>query len=477
MDVADRIRRGVKWLALGKAATQVILWGCTIVTMRLLAPADYGLVALAAVFMSFVALFQELGLRVRLVQLEKLEHDYVRAVYGLSILVNLTLALCLVAAAPLIAAFFGEERLALIVTLLAVQFLFSSIAVIPDAMIRRSLDFRALTLVEMLQSTSGALLTLALAWMGYGVWSLVCGTLLAALVKSLGLIWISPFRALPRLTFKGMRSTLVFGGYVTGQRIVWWLYSRVSTVLLGRVHDAATVGIYSVAATFAYMPLEKLGSIVATATFSGLSRVASDMPVFRAYLTKGVRLLSVTGFPVFYGIAAVIAELTPLVLGEKWLPIVPVTQLLCLVMPLRMLNGPLTESLNALGKPAAAWNNVLIVAVFVIAGVAAGVAWGPIGVAWGWVASMPVAFLVSTARVARHTRIGLGPLIRPIVPAAMAGGGMLAILYLLRPMLPLPFPSWQGLAATVLLGGLLYIPAILLADRQGARLVLSILRR
>ncbi|MCW5729141.1 MAG: lipopolysaccharide biosynthesis protein [Alphaproteobacteria bacterium] len=477
MDVADRIRRGVKWLALGKAATQVILWGCTIVTMRLLAPADYGLVALAAVFMSFVALFQELGLRVRLVQLEKLEHDYVRAVYGLSILVNLTLALCLVAAAPLIAAFFGEERLALIVTLLAVQFLFSSIAVIPDAMIRRSLDFRALTLVEMLQSTSGALLTLALAWMGYGVWSLVCGTLLAALVKSLGLIWISPFRALPRLTFKGMRSTLVFGGYVTGQRISWWFYTGFSTMILGRLFDAATVGIYTVAHTIAFMPLEKLGSIMATASFAGLSRVAGDMPVFQAYLLKGVRLLSVAGFPVFFGIAAIVAELTPLVLGEKWLPIVPVAQLLCLVMPLRMLNGPLTESLNAIGKPAAAWNNVLIVAVFVIAGVAAGVAWGPVGVAWGWVASFPVAFLISTARVARHCGLAYREFLRPMLPAAGLAGAMLTGLHFGRPYLPLPFPSWEGLAATVLLGILFYGPATLLLDREGSRQVRALLKR
>lgn len=477
MDVADRIRRGVKWLALGKAATQIVLWGCTIVTMRLLAPADFGLVALAAVFISFVGLFQELGLRVRLVQLQTLEHEYVRAVYGLSILVNFVLALGLVALSPLIATFFGEERLALIVTLLAAQFLFSSLAVIPDAMVRRSLDFRALTLVEMVQSTCGALLTLTLAWQGYGVWSLVCGTLAATFIKSAGLVLISPFRAWPLLRLRGMGSTLVFGGYVTGQRIVWWFYTGFSTMILGRLFDAAIVGIYTVAHTIAFMPLEKLGSIVATATFSGLSRVAGDMQVFRTYLLKGLRLLSVAGFPVFFGIAAVVAELTPLVLGEKWLPIVPVTQLLCLVMPLRMLNGPLTESLNALGKPAAAWNNVMIVAVFVITGVAAGVAWGPVGVAWGWAATMPAAFLVSTARVARHIGIGLGPLLRPILPAAGAAGAMLAILYLLRPVLPLPFPSWQGLAATVALGGLLYLPAIIFLDREGSRQVLSMLRR
>lgn len=477
MDVPAKIRAAVKWLSFGKILSQILAWAFSILTIRLLAPEDYGLMALATVFISFLNLFEELGLRVRLVQIKELDPGYVRDVYGLSILVNCLLAAVLVVASPAIAWFFDEERVRAIVMVMAAQFVISSLAVIPDAMIKRNLDFRAVTIVDICQGFLASSLTLVMAWMGYGVWSLVAGSVSGSLFRTAALMWISPFRAWPRLRLSGMRETLAFGGFVTMQRVAWWIYTRFDRMLLGKAYDTHLVGIYSVGLDLAYLPLEKLGSTVAVAAFTGLSRVANEIATFRTYLLKGINVLSVAMFPVFYGIGAIAFEIVPLLLGKDWLAVAPITLAFCLVMPLRMINGPLTEALNSLGRPAAAMWATIAIAVVVVLGVVGGIGWGPLGVAVGWAVAFPFAFIGNAILVARYVKIGFRDYARVIVPAWIAAGLMMVAVFYTRPLLPWPAPSVPGVIASVAIGVFVYSGVIALLDRNAVRLLLTMLRR
>jgi teichuronic acid exporter len=477
MDVADRVRSGVKWLAFGKFGSQAVTWTFSILTLRLIAPDDYGLLAMASIFILFLALFQELGLRVRLVQLLELDREYVRAVYGMSVLTNVVLASLLIAGAPLIAALFAEPRLTAVVMVLAGQFVISSLAVIPDAMIRRNLDFRAMAAIEIAQGLAAASAALALAWYGFGVWALVAATIVGTSVRTVGLIWVSPFRALPSFRFKGMQETLLFGGHVTGQRVLWWAYTSFDKFLLGRMFDVHTVGLYSVAQHLAHLPLEKMGSTVATASFAGLSRVAGDPPTFRTYLLKGLALLSIVGVPVFLGIAVVAEDLVPLLLGAKWASVAPIVTMICLVMPLRMLNGPLVESLNSVGRPALGMAMTGVTAISVIAGVAIGIRWGAMGVATAWGVAFALSFVGTTIYMLRRLGVSVVGFLRAVLPSVIAGVIMVCVVKLARGHIGPPVPSLPSLLASIVIGATVYVGTIALIDRSGLRLVRGMIRR
>jgi teichuronic acid exporter len=477
MDVADRIRAGIKWLALGKIGSQLIVWIFTIITIRILTPDDYGLLAIASIFMLFLSLFEELGLRARLVQLEQVDHDYARTVYGISIIANLVIALLLVAFAPLVALLFAEPRMTPILWTLSLLFVVGSLSAIPEAMINRALDFRSVAIIEVVQKSLAAALTLALAWLGCGYWALVGGMVASRVIRTAGLMWASPFHAWPLFRFRGLGGTLAFGGHITGQGLIWWAFISYDQFLIGRLFGPHVLGIYSVALDLAYAPLAKVGSTISSTSFTGLSRVASDPQMFRDYLQKGMRVLVVITFPLFFGMSAVAVDVIPLLLGPNWSPAAPIMAVLCLSMPFRAMTPPLVASLNSLGLPHIALRATMWMGVLVVAAVSIGIAWGPVGVATGWLVAAVLGTGLTAGAVVRQKRLFVADLARCVLPACGAATVMLAVVHLARAQLPLGTSVPFACAMEIMLGAAVYATLIAVLDRPGLRLARSMVWR
>jgi teichuronic acid exporter len=475
MDIGDRIRSGARWLGATKVIAQTYTWILTVITMRLLSPDVYGLLAIATIFVSFLALFEELGIRVKLVQMKEYTLEYVRSVYGLSIVVNLTLALALIVFSPLIAAFFNREELALVVAVLAMQFILSSFAVIPDVMLKRELNFSRLALIDLAQGMTGATVTLVLAWLGEGVWALVFGTIAATLVRTVGLLVASPFKSLPSFKFRGLGETLQFGGIVTAQRLVWWTYSNVDRVLIGRFFDTHSLGIYSAGSQLATMPLDKIGNMLNVLSFTGLARAKDDEAQFRHFLVRAATLVSVTLFPIFFGIAVVANELVPLVFGNRWAGMEEVAAIIALSVPARCLSTPLVESLNSLGKPLESLKCTIVTGLLFVLAASIGVAFGIEGVAIGIVAASLLSFANNLRVLGRVAGLAARSILNAIslpLGASMIMGISLA---LIRPLLPFEFPSVQGLLVSIVFGAGIYSAILFAFDRAAFNLALSFL--
>ena len=476
MDLGSRIKSGVRWLGVGKATVQIYTWVLTILTMRILEPHVYGLLAIATIFLSFLSLFEELGLRMKLVQMKEFTTEYLRSLYGLSIVTNGILACSLMVAAPLIAVFFKQAELKAVIIVLASQFLVSSLAVIPDAMIKRQLDFRTISIVDIAQAVSAATLTLFLAARGFGVWSLVYGTIAGTVVRTLSLVVASPFRAWPSFNFAGLGPTLRFGGLVTASRLVWWAFSNLDRFLIGRFFDTHLLGVYSGGAQLATMPLDKVGSILNLVSFAGLARAADDLKAFRHYLLRACRLVALMMFPVFFGIAAIAREVVPVVFGPRWLGMETVMAILALSVPARSLSLPLIESLNSLGKPQEVLKCSLVAAVMYVTGILLGLSWGLQGIATGIVLAGGFTFATNLRIVEKNTRVSTLQIVKEVWKPLLASIAMLCLLLVLRPVLPLPFPTLGGLCLSIGVGGAFYLGLIALIDREGFLLLVNLVR-
>jgi O-antigen/teichoic acid export membrane protein len=467
VDVADKIRSGARWLGAAKLVTQIYTWILTVMVMRLLVPEDYALMAMAGVFMGFVAQFEDLGVRVKLVQMPEYTRDYARSVFGLVLVTNLALVALLTLAAPFIADFFSQPRLVAIIATLSLGLMISAWGSIPDAFIKRQLDFRSLAIVDVVRAVVTSTSTLALAYFEFGVWSLVWGVLIGTIVGTVGRMIASPFRALPSFNFRGLDDTLRFGGLVMLQRLGWWAYSGLDSVLIGRFYPASALGTYSLAASLATMPLEKVGQIFNVLSFTGLSRVNQDRETFRHYMRRGTRLVGLILFPVFIGIAAIGVEFEQVVLGEKWTGVGTLAGVLALAALPRCVSVVLNESLNSLGKPLLLFQCVMVTTVLFAVGIVSGLPFGLQAVASGVAAAAGLALLNNVRVVSRELEIPMTDLLAGLWRPALASLVMLAALSLVRPLVPVPYPSWGGLLFTVGLGAAIYGGLIVMFDRHG----------
>lgn len=477
MEIRDRVLNAIKWSASTKLLGQIITWGTTIYVIRLLRPEDYGLMALAFLFINFLLMLKELGLGAVLVQKEELEDQLVRKVFGFLLSANFLLFLVLLLLAPIIADFFDEPRLILLVRVLSLQFLIMAFEIVPMALLERELNLRKKSLAQLFGQIVGGVVSLSFALAGYGVWSLVYGALADSLVRTIGMNIAYPFLKLPIFSFKGMKESISFGGFVTGERVMWYLYNQADILIIGKLLGKDLLGIYSVAMHLSSLIMHKTGEVIYTVSFPAFSKVQRDKKKVGEYFLKAVRILGILVFPIFFGMSAIAQEIVTVLLGEKWIETIIVLEILCLVMPLRMISNLLPPMLQGIGKPNLSLYNLTIAIIVMPIAFIVGSHWGLIGVSLSWVIAFPFVLLIMLRkslwmielRVVDVVTVTIGPF---IISAIM----LFAIHYVKNHFLHELAPI-LNLFLLILFGAIIYSSLLLLTNRKGCREIFYLLTK
>ena len=362
--------------------------------MRLLAPADYGLVAMAMVPIGLIQLMEALGMGSALVQKKDLERQMIEQVFALLLLFNLALFLLTYLTAPVIARFFEEPQLEPMSRVLGLQFLLISFSTVPDSLLRRDMRFRRKSIVVLISMVAHAAVTLSLAFSGFGVWALVLGQLAASLTLAVGLNLALGRVYRPRFDFTGMRSVIGFGSLVTAQRLLWYLYSQSDVFIIGKIMGKELLGFYAVAMQLATLPMQKIQGMLNEVGFAAFSRIQSDKEQMASHFLKAVRVLGFLAFPVFFGISSVAPEIVDVLLGEKWHPAILPLQVLSLIVPLRMVSNITTPALLGAGRAGVGLVNLVSACIIMPTAFLIGARWGLTGVAVAWVVAYPFQFLI-----------------------------------------------------------------------------------
>jgi O-antigen/teichoic acid export membrane protein len=457
---------GLKWTVLGRISTQVVSWAITILVMRALLPADYGLVAMAAIFTGLFSIVAEIGLGSCLVQVKNVSEQQLRQVFGVVLLANVGVLLVLATlVAPLVALFFDEPRVRPVIQVLAIQFLPAAFAVIPGALLDRALEYRGRAFADFLSQIFGAALTLVLAYNGHGAWSLVWGPLLTSLLRAFALNVIMPFRHLPSFRLQGSGSMLRFGKDVAATQLVYFGFSQADSLIVGRMLGQHLLGIYSVSMNLASMPASRVASILNQVAFPAMSKVARDGGSVQQYILKSVRGVSFVAFPVMWGMSSVVPELVRGLLGERWVAAVPPMAIISLMMPLRMLGPIVHAALQSVGRADVSFRNTCITAIVMCGAFVVGCRFGLIGVAASWVIAFPCVFLFNLIRASPHLGLRVGQITAAMAKPAAASAVMCGAIWAGREMLSLAPLIMLGLL--VGLGAAAYMLASLLFNREG----------
>lgn len=469
------IRRALAWRAGGQIAAQTLLWASTFLVIRLLAPADYGLVAMAGALTGLLALLAGQGFASALIRAPTLNpHDPARAL-GLLLALNAGLAALQLAAAPAAAAYFAEPRVADLLRVQALAYLAIPFIAVPQALAQRAMNFRTPALIDLAASLAGAATTLTLALTGHGVWALVAGQLVPHAARALGYSAASRWLVAPRLDLARFTGATTFGGTLTLNALIWFAYIKSDILIAGRLLTTAQIGLYSTALFLALIPVSKLVPILTDIGFSAYSRLAADPAAVATAFLKTTRLAALATFPLFAGIAATAPTLAPVLLGPQWSTAATPLTLIAIAMPLYMVANLFGPAVNALGRPRVQLGNAIAgLAVMPVAFALGASHAGAPGLAAAWPLAYPLVFAISATR--SLAALGLAPaaLARAIAPPALAALLMGAATHAATTTLP---ATPAALVLTVALGAAIYTATLRLAFPARLAELLALARR
>jgi len=433
--------------------------------------------ALAVLFVSFSMMLNEIGLGAALVQRETLDDKVTRQVFGLILLVNFVLFCLLVLLAPYIAGFFNEDRLTDVIRILSLQFLIMSFELVPMALLERELNLKSKSIVQVIGHLAGGVTSLSLALLGYGVWALVWGNIANGLCRTVGMNIVRPYFKWPSFSLQGMRSMVLFGGYVTGERLAWFFYNQADIFIVGKLFGKNLLGIYSVAMHLSSLIMQKTGEIIYTVSFPAFSLIQAEPRKISEYLLKAVRLMSTLVFPMFIGMASVSEELVFVLLGETWKAAAPILQILCFVMPLRMLSNLLPPVLQGIGRPDVSLRNLMYAIVIMPIAFLIGSNWGLTGVGIAWVIAFPIVLLIMLSKALPLVGLKIKDFVGAMVLPAIFSAVMYAVIYAMKSMLLSEFDPAVRLIMLVMVGAIVYILLLLSFHRAAWDEMLDLVKR
>ncbi len=466
--LSDKIRAAVVWRSGSQILAQLISWTTTLVVVRLLVPADYGLFAMTQVVMGLLAFLNGYGFASALVAEKEVTPFRIRQAFGLLILMNLAVAMAQLALAPVAASYYGQPVIADMLRIQALMTLSTPFIAVPEALMGRQLDFRRQALVNLAAASVAALLSVIMAWRGYGVWTLVIAPIAGFWLRAIGLALATRWLVWPSFNLKGTGGIAAYGSTILLIQLCWLVQTQSDIFFAGRRYPPHEIGLYSEALFLAMIFSAKFVPPLNEVAFPAYARLRDDAEEMRRAFVKAARLILAIGLPIYLGIAASAEPLIATLFGEKWGGIVPLIVPIALGLPfltLQILFGP---ALNAMGRQLvtlklSAFGAALFALMFFFASHVS-----MMRMAQVWLVGSPL-YLVMTVLMARpHLGVRIADLASALWRPALASAVMAVTVWLadVELIAPLGWAAPLRLVVLVGIGAVTYAALMWLVARE-----------
>ncbi len=338
------------WNVLDKVGQQIILFLVGILVARILSTEDYALVGMLAIFTALANIVIESGFSAALIRKnDATGKDYSSVFYfnlGASMLVYLLLFFC----APFIAGFYNQPSLTLIARIVFLAIPVNSLSLIQTTILTKQINFKKLTKVNFLSLLASGLLSLYMAYTGYGVWTLVVQPLSLAIVRS-SLLWVvSNWRPQWEFSLRSIRELFGFASNLMLSSIINTGFLNIYSVFIGKIYPLQQLGYYSQGNKMCDMGVSSIYGSIQSATYPIFSSIQEDKErLLRAY-RKTIRLTSFLTFPAMIGLVLVGNPFIRIALTDKWAHSIPFFQLLCVGGIFTILTAINTNFLKVSGR-------------------------------------------------------------------------------------------------------------------------------
>lgn len=445
-----QVSRGVRWGVIASVATQFGRLGFVAVLMRLLGPANFGIVGQALVYIAVTYIFLHLGTAASIIQRPRLEKAEIGSAWWMNVALGSVLAGTTIVIAPALAGFFRTEELAAVLRVLSICCVLKALAVVPTALLYRNMRFRHLGTAEITSTFVGGALAVVAAANGAGYWALVVQAVTMDAVYLAALVWLAgpPETAWSAAAARGLWS---FSSRVMGAELVRYVSENADKFLVARFLGATALGFYSLAYRALLLPvlmMEQAGRVILP-TFS---RLQADRERLAHVALKAIESIALLICPAMTLTILCAPVAVPAALGEAWTPAVRPLQLLAAMTVQYLISAITGPVVLAVGHAdwELRWSLVVMAAALVAFSV--GLHWGTTGVAASY---LIMGLALSPFRFRMMQRVIAVPAsryLRALVPA-VASSMVLAAVWALAAMAlrgasgGLPLAAYASVAA------------------------------
>ncbi|MCX8004031.1 MAG: oligosaccharide flippase family protein [Burkholderiaceae bacterium] len=448
-EIQRQAAKGAAWMFAFKLVDRSLGLISTLILVRLLSPADFGVVAMAMAFIALAELLAGFGFDIALIHNQRATRAHYDTAWTFNVILGLSIALLLLLSAQPIAAFYQRPDLVWVVAALALAPAIGGFENIGVVAFRKELNFAREFAFLFGRRLASFLVVVPAAFWLRDYWALIAGSLAGRGVGVALSYYAHPFR--PRPSVAQAADLLGFSKWMLANNVVIFLRERTTDFLVGRLHGARALGLFNVSNELSNLPLTELAAPANRALIPAFARLQDQRDAVRSAFSNAVGLLAVFAVAASAGIAAVAPWAVPVVLGPKWADAVELIQILAISGGIVTFQSPICALLIGLGYPQRVFVGHLTFVAILAGGLLAlpldlGVRAAAYAVLLAAAVSTPVflGLLHATLRLPAATlpRALLRPLLAAIV--------MFAVIRLGMPPLPSQAPALTGLGLLLL---------------------------
>lgn len=322
----------------------------SIALARILAPEHYGAVALITIFITICNVFVEHGFGTALIQKKDADDLDFSSVFYCNIFMSIILYTIIFIFAPLIARFYGISELTLLVRVLGISILIAGLKSIQNAYVSRKMIFKKFFISTSIGTIGSAFVGIWMAYHGYGVWALVVQQLFNTTVDTI-MLWITvKWRPIWAFSMERIKILFKFGWKMLCSALIETIYNELYGLAIGKIYNSESLAYYNKGNQFPNIITENVNGSISSVMLPALSNEQDDRDKVKSMMSRAIKTSSFILFPMMVGLAVVAKPLVSLILTDKWLPAVPLMQLLCfsyIFWPIHTVN---LQAISAMGR-------------------------------------------------------------------------------------------------------------------------------
>lgn len=447
------VRAAYLWTALGNFFRYASGFFISVTLARLLPPSAYGIIGMVTVAMTFPEILQDTGITQSVVYFRE-DRDLAKY-FTISVALGAIFTLITWFAAPLIAIFYHEPLVVPVLRFLGFTFPLSAMKGVSVAALSRELRFREIAIVETATSIGCGIIAVALAFLGFGVWSLASNIMILLISQSVAFGWYVRPRFTWRIELEPLKKVLRWGMPLSGASLLWQFYDQADYIVVGRMMGTVPLGWYTFAFRLATMVNEKISAVINRVSLPSFSSMRDDPKRLAEHWFSVSRKLALVNFSLLAALGANAADLIHVAVGDKWLPAAMPLRFLCFVGALRTVLPVVPNVLSACGKTGKVFRYTILNVIVLPTAFAAGCHYaGLLGVGIAWCVALPFTALFLVIPAVRVLGLSLrdyvGNLRQPAVIAVLCLLAMLPFEFVgMAPFLRMVLRSAAGLACYI----------------------------
>lgn len=340
------------WKFMERMSAQLVQMIVSIVLARILSPSDYGAVAMVSIFVVFANVIIDGGFSSALIQKKDADDKDFSTVLYFSIFCSVLLYAVLYLVAPCISSFYGEdyEILTPVLRVLGIQVIIFAVNSVQQAYVQKQMMFRNFFWATLVGTICSAVVGLSMAYLGYGIWSIVYQQLTATIVNTFTLYATTRKRPTLDFSFSRLRSLFAYGVKLLGANVLITGYQEIRALIIGKVYAAQDLAYFDRGKQFPSLIVTNINSSIGAVLFPKMASEQDDTEQIRQTTRQSIRFCSYLMSPLMLGLAAVSEPFVRLVLTEKWLGCVSLMQWFCVVFLFMPIHTANMQALKAIGR-------------------------------------------------------------------------------------------------------------------------------